>query len=72
MLPPGRRPGIDSLNVPLLTGGAKLAEAACLDSVWPTLTAAEQAAVLSDEHALDRLVALHGANATFASAEFAR
>jgi membrane glycosyltransferase len=61
MLPPGRRPGIDPLDVALLTGAAKLAEADCLDSVWPKLDAAEKAAVLSDERALDRLVALYRA-----------
>jgi membrane glycosyltransferase len=61
MLPPGRRPGIDPLNVALLTGAAKLAEADGLDSVWPKLDAAEKAAVLSDGPALDRLVALHRA-----------
>ena len=52
MLPPARRPGIDPLNVPLLTGSAKLAEASCLDAVWPTLDTAEKAAILSDEPAL--------------------
>jgi membrane glycosyltransferase len=61
MLPPGRRPGIDPLNVALLTGSAKLAETDCLDSVWPKLDLVERAAVLSDERALDRLVALHRA-----------
>jgi len=61
MLPPGRRPGIDELNIPLLTGGAKLAEAASLDTVWPTLSAAEKVAVLSDSAALSLLVKLHDA-----------
>jgi membrane glycosyltransferase len=58
MLPPGRRPGIDPLNVPLLTGMAKLVESQSFSSVWPNLTPAEKVAVLSDEQALDRLVAL--------------
>jgi membrane glycosyltransferase len=58
MLPPGRRPGVDPLNVPLLTGLARLEEAASLEAVWPTLTPAEQAAVLSDPLGLERLVAL--------------
>ncbi len=58
MLPPGRRPGIDPLNVPLLTGTTRLAESTGLDSVWPTLSPAEQTAVLSDEAALQQLVAL--------------
>jgi membrane glycosyltransferase len=61
MLPPGRRRGVDPLDVPLLTGMAKIDEADRLDAVWPTLTAAEKTAVLSDAAALDRLVALdHG------------
>jgi membrane glycosyltransferase len=58
MLPPPRRPGIDPLNVPLLTGTARLAEARDLASVWPTLDAAERTAVLSDPAALDQLLAL--------------
>jgi membrane glycosyltransferase len=62
MLPPGRRPGIDPLNVPLLTGSAKLAEADRLERVWTTLNAAEKAAVLSNELALDRLVELRRAD----------
>lgn len=64
MLPPGRRPGIDPLNVPLLTGSAKLAETDCLEAVWPTLNAAEKIAVLSDDRALDQLVTLHSADPT--------
>jgi len=59
MLPPGRRPGVDPLNIALLTGSARLAEADCLDTVWPTLSTAEKAAVLSDEQALERLVVLN-------------
>ncbi len=58
MLPPSRRPGVDPLNVPLLTGTARLAEARDLASVWPTLDVAERTAVLSDAAALDRLLAL--------------
>jgi hypothetical protein len=58
MLPPGRRRGTDPLNVALLTGTARLAEAECLETLWPTLSPAEQAAVLSDKPALDRLLAL--------------
>jgi membrane glycosyltransferase len=57
MLPPGRRPGVDPLNVPLLTGSARLAEAVSVETVWPALTGAEKAAVLSDADALDRLAA---------------
>jgi membrane glycosyltransferase len=57
MLPPGRRPGVDPLNVPLLTGSAKLEEAASVETVWPALSGAEKAAVLSDANTLDRLAA---------------
>ena len=59
MLPPGRRPGIDPLNVALLTGSAKLAETNSLETVWPTLSVAEKTAVLSDAQALERLSSLH-------------
>lgn len=62
MLPAGRQAGIDPLNVPLLTGAAKLAEAGCIDAVWPAMSTAEKAAVLSDGSALDRLTALHRAD----------
>ncbi len=58
MLPAGRRRGIDPLNVPLLTGSAKLEEADCLNTVWATLSLAEKAAVLSDEAALRLMCAL--------------
>ena len=34
MLPPPRRPGIDPLDVPLLTGKAKLEEARDLSAAW--------------------------------------
>jgi membrane glycosyltransferase len=57
MLPPGRRPGVDPLNVPLLTGSAKLEEAASVETVWPALSGAEKAAVLSDANTLARLAA---------------
>jgi membrane glycosyltransferase len=60
MLPPPRRPQIDPLNVPLLTGRAKLAEADDLTSAWRSLDQAERMAVLSESAALDRLVALAG------------
>ena len=58
MLPPARRPRIDPLNVALLTGAAQLTEAMSLLTVWPVLSAAEKAAVLSDNAALDRIIAL--------------
>ncbi len=60
MLPPPRRPRLDPLNVPLLTGRARLAEADDLASAWRSLEPMERMAVLSDGAALDRLVALSG------------
>ena len=59
MLPAPRRPRIDPLNIPLLTGGAKLAEAMSFESVWPTLNAEEKVTVLSDNATLSRLVELY-------------
>jgi membrane glycosyltransferase len=67
MLPPQRRPGIDPLNVALLTGLAKLTEADRLQAVWPALSSAEKAAILSDERALKQLAALHLADPEVAS-----
>ena len=58
MLPPPRRPGIDPLNVALLTGAAKLQETDNLTTVWSDLSAAEKTAILSDAQALQRLLAL--------------
>jgi membrane glycosyltransferase len=55
MLPPARRPGIDPLNVALLTGFAKLAETDRLEDLWPVLNPAEKAAILSDERGLQQL-----------------
>jgi membrane glycosyltransferase len=72
MLPPGRRRGIDPLDVPLLTGSAKLSEADRLGLVWPTLNAAERASVLGDRSALDRMLALFRAEGLREPAEFAR
>ena len=63
MLPPGRRPGVDPLDVPLLTGTAKLAEADRLGAVWPTLSTSERVAVLSDRRGLEALFALWGSDA---------
>jgi membrane glycosyltransferase len=60
MLPPPRRPRIDPLNVPLLSGRARLAEADDLASAWRSLDQAERMAVLSDGAALERLVVLAG------------
>jgi membrane glycosyltransferase len=72
MLPPGRRPGIDPLDVPLLTGAAKLAEADHLAPVWPTLSAAEKAAVLSDRSALEALLAVYRSDAPCVPAQTTR
>ena len=36
MLPPGRRRGVDPLDVPLLTGAAKLGRSGPAGTVWPT------------------------------------
>jgi membrane glycosyltransferase len=58
MLPPARRPGLDPLDIPLVVGRARLAEAADLDAAWAALAPAERSAVLADDGALDRLVAL--------------
>jgi membrane glycosyltransferase len=60
MLPPPRTPGVDPLNVPLLTGVARLSEAGSVDAVWPTLEPAERMAVLNDADGLDALVKLAG------------
>jgi membrane glycosyltransferase len=72
MLPPGRRPGIDPLDVPLLTGSARLSEADRLEAVWPTLSAAEKAAVLSDRTGLDTMLALFRSEGLREAAAFAR
>ncbi len=76
MLPPPRRPGVDPLNVPLLTGYARLSEATSLRTVWPTLSAAEKTAVLSDEPALAMLERLFqeaaATDPALSAAEFAR
>jgi len=71
MLPPPRRARIDPLNVDLLTGAAKLAEALSLQTVWAALSVAERTAVLSDSAALDRMIALGLSKATPTAAEIA-
>jgi membrane glycosyltransferase len=58
MLPAPRRPRIDPLDVTLLVGRAKLAEAETASEGWAALTPAEQAACLADAEALDRLAAM--------------
>ena len=58
MLPPSRRPRIDPIDATLLVARTKLDEARSLTTAWSELTRAEQLAVLTDEPALERLVAL--------------
>jgi membrane glycosyltransferase len=53
MLPPARRPWFEPLEVPLLTGRARLEEAPNLALAWAHMTREERAACLADEHALD-------------------
>jgi membrane glycosyltransferase len=57
MLPPPRCPGIDPLDVPLLTGRAKLEEAQSLTFGWTSMTLDERAACLADAKALDLIMA---------------
>jgi membrane glycosyltransferase len=58
MLPPARRPGRDPIDVPLLVGLTKLAEAETLQGAIAALTKQETAAVLGSAEGLSRLVAL--------------
>lgn len=58
MLPPSRRPRIDPIDAALLVARTKLDEATSLSESWAELSRAEQLAVLADESALDRLIAL--------------
>jgi membrane glycosyltransferase len=55
MLPPPRRPGIDALDVPLLTGRTRLEEASDIQAAWPSLSRAEQLACLGDGESLTLL-----------------
>ena len=57
MLPAPRRPGVDPLDVPLLTGRAKLEEARSLASGWASMTRDERAACLAEAGALDLIMA---------------
>ncbi|WP_419760139.1 glucans biosynthesis glucosyltransferase MdoH [Acidisoma sp.] len=59
MLPPARRPGRDPIDVPLLVGLTKLAEAETLQGALSALTKPETAAVLGSAEGLSRLRALH-------------
>jgi membrane glycosyltransferase len=56
MLPPPRRPWVDPLEIPLLTGRALLEEAPSLAMAWERMTKEEQAACLADGPALDVMV----------------
>jgi membrane glycosyltransferase len=58
MLPPPRRPGRDPIDVPLLVGLTKLAEAETLQGAIAALTKQETAAVLGSAEGLSRLQAL--------------
>ena len=60
MLPPGRRPQLDPIDVTQVVGLAKLAEARTLDQALAALTMPEQAAVLAHAGGLARLMALRG------------
>ncbi len=57
MLLPPRRPGIDPLDVALLTGRAKLVEAQSLTSGWASMNRDERIACLADAGALDLVIA---------------
>jgi len=61
MLPSPRRPGHDPIDVPLLVGLTKLAEAGTLQAGIAALTKQELAAVLGSAEGLSRLVALQAA-----------
>lgn len=58
MLPPPRRPGHDPIDVPLLVGLAKIAEADTLQKAIDQLSRQETAAVLGSAEGLHRLQAL--------------
>jgi membrane glycosyltransferase len=58
MLPPSRRPGVDPIDVTLLTARAKIEEAETLDAVFQQLSAQELAVALGDAPSLDRLVTM--------------
>ncbi|MCB8881001.1 glucans biosynthesis glucosyltransferase MdoH [Acidisoma cellulosilytica] len=55
MLPPARRPGQDPIDVPLLVGLTKIAEADTLQKAIDQLSKQETAAVLGSADGLDRL-----------------
>jgi membrane glycosyltransferase len=57
MLPQPRRGWIEPLEVPLLTGRAKLEEAPTLALAWANMTIDERAACLADGPALDVIIA---------------
>jgi membrane glycosyltransferase len=61
MLPPARRPGHDPIDVALVVGLTKLAEAETLDGAVAALTKQEMAAVLGSAQGLSQLVALQAA-----------
>jgi membrane glycosyltransferase len=69
MLPPPRRPRRDPIDVPLLVGLAKLAEAETLQAGIDQLSTQETAAVLASAVGLDRLLALADAHAEWATSD---
>jgi membrane glycosyltransferase len=58
MLPAPRRPGHDPIDVPLIVGLAKIAEAETLRTALDQLSRQEKAAILASAEGLDRLMAL--------------
>jgi membrane glycosyltransferase len=56
MLPPVRRRWVDPVEIPLLTGCAKLAEAPDLATAWEAMSRDERIACLADAEALDLII----------------
>ena len=57
MLPPARRRWIDPIEIPLLTGCAKLTEAPDLAMAWEAMSREERITCLADAEALDLIIA---------------
>jgi membrane glycosyltransferase len=56
MLPPPRQRWTDALEVPLLTGRAKVEEAPSVAAAWAAMSSEEKAACLADGPALEAIV----------------
>jgi membrane glycosyltransferase len=67
MLPPPRRRWVEPLEVPLLTGRARLEEAPTLAAAWAAMTGEERVACLADGPALE-VIAARSREGGFASA----